>query len=129
MFKVAICDDQNIMHIMIKSHLTRYSEEKGITFNITDYMSGDEFLADYSDDNNFDIVISDISMPGKTGIETINELRKIEKKTTQVIFSSSWFDNQGLTMELMPWIFIDKPMPWDKFCYAMNKCIENIKEQ
>lgn len=129
MFRVAVCDDQNIMHIMIKSQLKRYSEEKGIAFDITDYMSGDEFLADCSEGGEYDLIISDINMPGTDGIDTIKALRKKQSKPVPVIFQSSWFDSERLTLELLPWQFIDKPIIWDKFSPALTRCIDIINEQ
>ena len=128
MYKVAICDDQKIMRIMIKTQLKRYSEEYSCEFDITEFESGDELIAAFLAGNECDIIISDINMPGTDGIDTVKEIRKNCEKTIPVIFQSSLFDSERLTLEFLPWQFIDKPVRWEKFSVAMTRCIEHVNE-
>ena len=52
-------------------------------FDVTTAFSGDEALAQFQE-HTFDVVILDVQMPGKGGVEVLGEIKKLEP-LTQVI--------------------------------------------
>jgi DNA-binding NarL/FixJ family response regulator len=78
--RVLICDDHTLFRTGIVSVL---KEEPGI-FVVGEASDGDELIEKYAKQLP-DVVIVDISMPGKTGIDTVKELKK-KYPTVKVLF-------------------------------------------
>jgi len=78
--KVAVCDDDPLDRAFLYNMCKRVKVQEKIQIRLKEYGSGDALLFDFatpSVKNSVDIVLLDISMPGKTGIETAGELRKL----------------------------------------------------
>ena len=70
--RVVICDDEkNIRELIADKVLKQYPEAEIVFFS-----SGEELLLS---DNHTDILLLDIQMSGKNGMETARELRKKDK--------------------------------------------------
>ncbi|MBW1846767.1 MAG: response regulator [Deltaproteobacteria bacterium] len=75
--KVLLVDDE-------KDFVESLSERLDIrNFDVTCAYNGDEALK-FMQDQDFDVIILDVMMPGKDGVETLQEIKKI-KPLTQVI--------------------------------------------
>ena len=77
--KVALCDDNPLDRAFLYSMCKRVKQQEKIQIRLKEYGSGDALLFDFESPsvmNSVDIVLLDISMPGKSGIETASELRK-----------------------------------------------------
>ncbi|MGB5848545.1 MAG: response regulator, partial [Ignavibacteriaceae bacterium] len=47
-------------------------------FNVTIAFSGDEAIK-LVEENGFDVIVLDVQMPGKNGVETLKEIKNIEQ--------------------------------------------------
>ncbi|MYL32698.1 response regulator [Pontibacillus yanchengensis] len=74
--KVLVVDDEDRIRRLIRMYLEREN------FEVTEAEDGDEALQ-YAFEEDFDVILLDLMMPGKDGIEVCRELR--EKKATPVI--------------------------------------------
>ncbi|KGP70924.1 response regulator transcription factor [Pontibacillus yanchengensis] len=74
--KILVVDDEDRIRRLIRMYLEREN------FEVTEAEDGDEALQ-YALDDDFDVILLDLMMPGKDGIEVCRELR--EKKATPVI--------------------------------------------
>ena len=77
MIKVLLVDDEEDFVEALSQRL----EVRG--FDVTNALSGDEALDQLKNDN-FDVVILDVLMPGKDGIVTLKEIKDL-KPLTQII--------------------------------------------
>lgn len=69
MFSIAICDDEQTTVHMVEQYVTRLLEETGITnANIQTYTRGQELIYAIRGGTHFDLLISDIEMPGMDGM-------------------------------------------------------------
>ncbi|TAN39281.1 MAG: response regulator transcription factor [Nitrospirae bacterium] len=82
MLRVLIADD----HPIVLKGLTQLLQETGLVNKITAVHSGEEAVALIAG-NNYDLVILDISMPGMDGIETTEEIRKLNPSLPVLIIS------------------------------------------
>lgn len=73
MYRILIADD----HPIVLRGLRQILEEGGNVRRITEVNSGEEVLAAIKEDN-FDIVLLDISMSGMNGIDTLEEIREVK---------------------------------------------------
>lgn len=86
MYKIAICDDENILISDLKALLTRYAEETGREFCFFEFNDGLHLLNHYQPD--FDLIFMDIKMETMDGLETAEEIRRNDS-TVGIVFLTS----------------------------------------
>jgi putative two-component system response regulator len=89
--------------------------------------NGQEGLAKYNN-RSYDLVITDINMPVKNGIEMAREIKDINHK--QVIIVISAYDDANYLLESINLgvdSFILKPLNLNQFLEVMDKCIRLVK--
>lgn len=69
MARILIIDDETLFRSMLRMTLEQLGHE------VSEAEEGEEGLGLY-DGSNFDVVMTDLLMPGKEGVETIMDLRK-----------------------------------------------------
>lgn len=74
----------------------------------------------------FDLIVSDIRMPGLTGIEMLKKMRALGKKTP-VIFITGYADNQNLyeAWKNGAYDFIEKPFEPELLVKSAKSALEN----
>ncbi|MDC0255605.1 response regulator [Bacteriovoracales bacterium] len=101
-------------------------EESGheITHCANGYTAGVEIL-EQGEGQVFGLILTDIKMPGKTGIELIDFLDKIETKTmkTPTIFLSGFIDEKlrEKYKDLPHVTFLEKPVSKESFVQKVNE--------
>lgn len=78
----------------------------------------------------FDLIISDIRLPGRSGVEWVNQLRE-QDQTTSVIFMTAHADMQTAITALRAGAsdFILKPFRMEQMQAAVNRCMERQRLQ
>ncbi|MGI6370109.1 MAG: response regulator transcription factor [Ignavibacteria bacterium] len=82
MINIIIVDD----HAVVRKGVIQMIADNLNFYQIDEASSGNELLEKVKT-NKYDIVILDISMPGKDGLDTIKELRQISPDTPVLVFS------------------------------------------
>jgi DNA-binding NarL/FixJ family response regulator len=82
LLRILIADD----HPIVRKGLRQILEETDLAQKIVEAESGKEALQKISE-NNFDVVLLDISMPGMDGIETAEEIKKLKPSLPILIIS------------------------------------------
>jgi signal transduction histidine kinase len=76
----------------------------------------------------FDLVITDISMPNKNGIELINDIKKIDKNIPIIIFSAhSDTDYLIDAIKLNVDSFLIKPLDVEQLLDGLKKIVKDVK--
>ena len=86
MFKIAICDDEEILIHTLKENLDRYAADMGVEFCCRTYSDGSELLAKYQPD--LDLTFMDIKMEKLDGLKTAEEIRKLDSNVGLVFLTS-----------------------------------------
>ncbi len=82
MINIIIVDD----HAVVRKGIIQMIADNLNFYQIDEASSGNELLEKVKT-NKYDIVILDISMPGKDGLDTIKELRQVSPDTPVLVFS------------------------------------------
>ena len=82
MLKIIIADDHQVVREGIKRVVN-----KEIDLEIATEVSSGEALLNKISTEKFDVVILDVGLPGRSGIEVLGDIRKIEPKLPVLIYS------------------------------------------
>lgn len=81
MLQIAICDDEQFYREKIKRLLEDYLREHDLSYEISLFMSGEEFLGKSENKVKYDIVFMDINMNEMDGIQTAMQMRAFHSET------------------------------------------------
>ncbi|TET18095.1 MAG: sigma-54-dependent Fis family transcriptional regulator [Candidatus Cloacimonadota bacterium] len=113
----------NVLVVEDKESFRQYLKEvlKKNNYNIFDTESGKEGL-DIFTNNNIDIVLLDLRLPGKDGIALAKEIKKIDNTVPVIIITAyGTVDNAVTAMKLGVYDFIEKPIDPDRLLLLVNR--------
>jgi CheY-like chemotaxis protein len=122
--KILVIDDD---HLVVKS-LARLLEQEGYSVSCAENSNQALDLIGHVD---FDLIISDIRMPGMNGIETTNNIRDVlrlrNKETIPIIFITGYSDETSYNeaKKLNAADFIYKPFDKDKFLQSIKNTLRS----
>lgn len=118
-YSILIIDDEAAQREILKGFL----EKKG--FRTLTASSGNEGLA-FIDKEQIDIVLSDYKMPDKTGIEVLEEAKRINPEISFVLMTAyGTIENAVKAMRLGAYDYLSKPVDLDELELLIEKIIEN----
>lgn len=119
MIKTAIIDDSDIDRTLIKLFLAKYSEERKVYFEVSEYKSAEEFFA--SGQSGVQLAFLDIYMEGINGIELGRTIREKDKDIVIVMVSGS-NEYASEAFEIQADYYLKKPVVRELF----DKCMQNV---
>lgn len=114
--QIAVCDDEKEIRDMFAEKIGQLYPKADLPL----YQSGEELLLS---DNEPDIRLLDIKMPGKNGMETARELRK-KNKMTIIIFVTALDDFVFQAFDVGAFHYLVKPFDDRKFAEVLQNAIE-----
>ena len=123
MYKMAICEDEQIQAELLIKQLKTYMENHKINFDIVYFSTGEEFLK--QDYNQYDLIFLDIKMQGISGIEVAKEVRKARSKT-KIIFVTGYEDYWPEGYKVMASCFLIKPVKLEELTEALSSVIDEL---
>ena len=123
MWKTVICDDEQLMREAVKENLSRFSEETGETFSVTEYDSGEALLFNLSEDT--DIVFLDIAMSGISGMDAARKLRE-KNNNVCIIFITTMTQYAIEGYSVHAFGFLKKPVSYAQFRLQMTDVLRHL---
>ncbi len=121
-FKVMYVEDDESIASTLVNYLSKFFKE------VIYLTNGNDALDAYEDDKEFDIIISDIKMPGIDGLELTEEIKKINPNQNIIIVSAySEMDNFLKSIKLGVDGFITKPIDYVNLNKTLFKTAEKLK--
>ena len=124
-YSILIVDDEDAQRSILKGYL----EKKG--YKIYSASSGTEGIKAVQN-NLIDIVLSDFKMPDKTGLEVLEEVKKINPEISFVILTAyGTIEDAVKAMRLGAFDYISKPVDLDELDLMIERIIEhnNLKSE
>ncbi|MGE5430333.1 MAG: sigma-54-dependent transcriptional regulator [Syntrophomonadaceae bacterium] len=121
MERILIIDDDE----SIRKTITNYLKKQGYeTLSANDGISGVEM----AEKEQIDLVISDIRMPGLSGLEVLDKVKAMDDHV-QVILITAHDDMQStvLAMQKGAYDYIEKPLEIERLKVAVKRALENKK--
>lgn len=123
MYKIAICEDEQIQSIELMNKLKEYANSKNLKFEIDCFESGEKLL-----EQNFhvyDFIFLDIEMPGMNGVDLAKEIRKTCTKI-KIIFLTAHESYWPEGYKVMAFRFLVKPLDNEQLNETLTTLIEEI---
>lgn len=129
MYKVAICDDEEVMLDYIYNKIICLLEERNQEYEIYTYNSGEAILeAIFSEEIYFDVIFLDIEMEKISGLEVANEITsKIDK--INIVFVTNRDDLVFDAINYSPFSFIRKIKLNGELESVINRLIQKSKKE
>ncbi|MDF2566600.1 MAG: cheY [Oscillospiraceae bacterium] len=116
--RILVVDDASFMRMMIKDILVKNS------FEIADEAADGVAAVEKYHSSNPDVVILDITMPNMDGLQTLNEIKKIDPNAKVIMCSA--MGQESMVIEAIKSgaaDFIVKPFQADRIVKAVNKVL------
>ena len=123
MSKILIVEDE----IAIRRVLIKILAEENSDFIISEAPDGLEAI-DYIKNNEIDLILCDIKMPKKDGIEVLEYAKRIKPETPIIMISGHGdLDTAVETMRLGAFDYISKPPDLNRLLTAVRNALDNKK--
>ena len=119
--RIAIVDDEQSMRELFQSFLTRYAEENHVAFDVKQFSTGDLLLENYRPV--YDILIFDIDMPGRNGLDTAREIRKTDDQSV-ILFVTNIAQYAINGYEVNAIDYMIKPIGYYDFSMKFKKAVK-----
>jgi two-component system response regulator PilR (NtrC family) len=118
MARILVVDDERSMREFLEILLQREGHEA-----VTVASADDALLSIENDD--FDLIISDIKMPGITGIELLERVRETSADTPVVLITAHGSTESAVeAMRIGAYDYLTKPCSVDEMCLVVEKALE-----
>ena len=118
-YSILIIDDEQSQREVLKGYLQKKN------FRVITASSGIEGL-EVVNKEQVDIVLSDYKMPDKTGIEVLEEVKRINPEISFVLMTAyGTIENAVKAMRLGAYDYLSKPIDLDELELLLEKIIEN----
>ena len=126
MFKIAVCDDEEIFRKNIYKIIMKYMDENGCPCEIDEFETGNEFINLGINMTKYDIVFLDINMDEIDGIETAQEIRKVSNDIF-IVFVTAFISYavEGYSVNAIRYILKNN----EKFAELIFECIDAISKK
>jgi len=121
----AIIDDNSTDARYISGIVKHWSVVADHTVRINEFGSAEEFLFQYEDEKDYDILLLDIEMGGMNGVELAKKIRK-DNVTVQMIFITGFPDFIAEGYEVSALHYLMKPVDTEKLCGVLDKAVCNL---
>ena len=119
--RIAVCDDEKEIRDMFAEKIGRLYPGADLSL----YRSGEELLLS---DKEPDILLLDIQMPGKNGMETAKELRSKNKKAI-IIFVTALDDFVFQAFDVGAFHYLVKPFGDNKFEEVLENAVKEFEDR
>lgn len=122
--RILIADD----HAIVRKGVIELLRAEFLTAEIQEVSNGADALFSVTGSNNWDLIIMDISMPEKNGIEALKEIRTAGINTPVLMFSMQPEDQYAIrAMKIGASGFVNKESATDELIIAVRKVLSGGK--
>lgn len=123
MFRIAVCDDENLFAERLKELISGYMMEKGLVFEIDTYSSGEALLELGIEVVRYTVVFLDINMDRVDGIMTAEKIRKVSREVF-IVFVTAYVDYslEGYRLDVIRYLLKGNV----NFQSKVNECMDAI---
>lgn len=123
-FKIAVCDDEQIICSTMYNRLQNLSKSKSVTFEIDCFNSGEELCGEMKCID-YDLLFLDIELPKMNGVAVGQYIREtLKNESIQIAYISSKQEYAMELFEIRPINFLLKPLSDKKIESLIDKFLQ-----
>lgn len=124
-YKIAICDDDARQREYVQELVNAWAKKLRHVIELKIYADAKQFLFDYEEEKDFDLLLLDIEMPEITGIELAKRVR-LENSTVQIVFITGYYEYFSDGFDVSALHYLIKPVDERKLYPVLDKAISNL---
>lgn len=126
-YKIAICDDSAEDRDYIAALTRRWAERNGCCLELSQFVSAENFLFEYSDKSDYDILLLDIEMGEMDGVKLAKRLRR-QNEVLQIVFITGYSDYIDQGYEVAALHYLMKPVKEGKLLAVLDRAVERLRK-
>lgn len=127
-FRVAICDDEKEECYKLSEFLRHFELKHEVDFEITEFNNGRLLLEEFTEPRAFDILLLDVEMPGFSGLEIAEQVRRLPDKRARIIFISNYPKYMQDSFNVQAFQYLQKPLGYTDFENQLERVMEEVNE-
>ena len=124
-YKIAICDDNEADRKYIANLTEQWAVNTHHTITLYPFLSAEDFLFHYQEQNDFDILLLDIEMGAMDGVTLAKKLRR-ENETLQIVFITGYSDYISEGYEVAALHYLMKPVNVEKLFSVLDRATDRL---
>lgn len=124
-YKIAVCDDSNVDREYIISFINKWAEKGQHNIVLKSFESSEQFLFQYEDEGDYDILLLDIEMGDMDGVALAKKIRNGNDRI-QIIFVTGFPDYIAEGYEVDAVHYLMKPVGEEKLLSVLDKAVRNL---
>lgn len=125
-YRIAICDDSDKDAQYISSMVSKWAKSSGFMVRIDLFPSAEAFLFQYEQDKCYDILLLDIEMGEKSGVELAKEIRR-DNQSIQIVFITGYSDYIAEGYDVSALHYLIKPVDQKKLFSVLRRGVEKLQ--
>lgn len=125
-YKIGICDDDAAQREYLEGLVLAWARKMRHLTELRQYAKAEDFLFDYSEEKDFDILLLDIEMPGVSGIELAREVRR-GNTAVQIVFITGFYEYFSDGFDVSALHYLIKPVDGVKLNPVLDRAVSNLE--
>lgn len=126
-YNIAVCDDKAADREYIMNMLNKWAGETGHLVCVSEFASAEQFLFEYEDKSDYDILLLDIEMGAMDGVTMAKQLRK-NNDIVQIVFITGYSDYISEGYEVAALHYLMKPVKQEKLFEVLDRAAEKVQK-
>ena len=125
-YRISICDDNAAEAAGIEAMVGTWAQAHHYAAETAVFSSAEQFLFQYAEQKDYDMLLLDIEMDGISGVELARRIRR-ENRTVQIIFITGYSDYilDGYEVEALHYLM--KPVSPKKLSQVLDRAVEKLR--
>ena len=127
-YRIAVCDDEPQARELAQACAVQWAHKHGYSVEVRQFPTGDAFLFQYEEDKAWDILLLDVEMPGRSGVELAKAVRQ-QNKRTQIVFITGYADYIAEGYDVSALHYLLKPLDREKLFSVLGRAAERLHQR
>lgn len=124
-YKIAVCDDSQADRNYIQDLVLNWKNKRGIDACISPFSGAENFLFQYQEEKDFDILLLDIEMGQMDGVSLAKQIRR-DNETMQIVFVTGYSDYIAEGYEVAALHYLMKPVKEEKLFEVLDRAFDKL---
>jgi len=124
--RIAICDDEEVQRQLLAEYLREWADTAHLLLETVSYPNAENFLFQWEEDKDFDLLILDIEMGQINGVELAMKLRE-NNEQIPILFITGYEDYMAQGYEVSALHYLLKPVNKQKFFEVLARLQKKTK--